>query len=100
MNAVADRLLRRRAEMRNAYDELHQKLGSHHAALKVFFDLLLGTADLWSPERNGEARAARDRLKSVNEEVFKAASVLARLLEERDALHNRSGFGSGTHYHP
>ncbi len=99
-NAVADRLLRRRAEMQGAYVELYQKLGANPVGLKVFFDLLLATADHWNPEQNAEARAARERLEAVNDEIWKAAGVLARLLRERDHLHNRSGFHSTTFYHP
>ena len=100
MNEVGDRLLRRRPEMRDAYAELCRKLGSDEVALKVFFDLLLGTADIWCPEQVADARMARDRLKAVNEEIKRQANALVRLLEERDSLHGRSGFSADTHYHP
>ncbi|WP_347554416.1 hypothetical protein [Robbsia sp. KACC 23696] len=51
-NAVADRLLSRSLELKDAYEELHEKLHQHPPALKVFLDLLLSTAAFWSPEKS------------------------------------------------
>ncbi len=99
-NVVVDCLLARRIELTEAYAELHEKLGFRPPALKVFLDLLLSTAAFWNPERNAESRADRERLEAVNEEIAEKAAALARLLDERDDLHNSSGFYSSTHYHP
>ncbi len=99
-NAVVDRLLARRIELTEVYAELHEKLAPRPPALKVFLDLLLSTAAFWNPERNAKARAGRERLEAVNEEIAEKAAALAGLLDERDDLHNSSGFYSSTHYHP
>jgi hypothetical protein len=97
-NLVADRLLARRPELVRAYAELDAKLSRHPHALSEFLHVLLSTAALWNPERNAEAREDRDRLVEVNREIADKANELAGLLEERDELHNRSGFYSSTHY--
>lgn len=99
-NTVVDRLLARRVELTKVYAELYGKLGSRPPALKVFFDRLLSTAAFWNPERIAEARAGRERLKAVNQEIAEKAAALAELLDQRDDLHNNSGFYSNTHYHP
>ena len=57
-NAVADRLLARGVELREAYGVLYEKLLPRPPALKVFLDLLLSTAAFWSPEKIAEARVA------------------------------------------
>ncbi|MGB5784974.1 MAG: hypothetical protein WBH11_06305 [Stenotrophomonas geniculata] len=98
-NAVADRLLARRVELRDAYDELYKKLHPHPSALKVFLDLLLSTAAIWSPEKIAQARVARDELAGVNRQIARKAKELAELLERRTDLTNTSGFSSETHYH-
>jgi hypothetical protein len=98
-NAVADRLLRRSIELREAYEELFKKLHAHPPALKVFLDLLLSTAAFWSPEKMGQARVARDELADVNHQIMQNAEKLAELLKRRSQLHNTSGFSSDTHYH-
>ena len=64
-NAVADRLLRRGIELRDAYEELHDKLHARPPALQVFLGLVLSTAAFWNPEKMQEARAARSDLANV-----------------------------------
>lgn len=98
-NAIADRLLERGVELRDAYEELHDKLHAYPPALQVFLDLLLSTAAFWNPEKMQEARAARSDLANVNKQISKKAAELALLLEQRSALENTSGFSSDTHYH-
>jgi hypothetical protein len=98
-NAVADRLLRRGIELRDAYKELHDKLLARPPALQVFLGLVLSTAAFWNPEKMQEARAARSDLANVNQQIARKAAELAMLLEQRSDLHDISGFSSDTHYH-
>lgn len=98
-NAVADRLLARGVELRDAYSELYKKLHPHPPSLKVFLDLLLSTAAFWNPEKIVNARLARNELALINQRIAQMAEELAELLEQRTDLHNSSGFSSETHYH-
>lgn len=98
-NIVVDRFIKRRLELRDAYEELHSELSLQPEAVKTFFDAVLSTAALWNPERISEARRARDDLARTNERIAKAAAELANLLDERSHLGNTSGFRSPTHYH-
>lgn len=98
-NAVADRLLGRGIELRDAYQELYDKLHAHPPALQVFLGLVLNTAAFWNPEKMQEARAARSDLANVNQQIARKAAELALLLEQRSVLHDTSGFNSDTHYH-
>jgi hypothetical protein len=98
-NAVADRLLLRGLELKDAYEELHEKLHKQSPALKVFLEVLLSTAAFWSPDKIVKARSARDELADVNQQIAGKAAELVDLLERRSDLHNTSGFSSNTHYH-
>jgi len=98
-NVVIERLLDRRLELIEAYAELHRKLGKRRHALEVFFDALLSSAVIWSPQRIVKARDGRKRLRTVNELIASKAKDLANLLREREDLHNHSGFATNTHYH-
>lgn len=98
-NAVADRLLTRGLELKDAYGELYEKLHPHPPALKVFLDLLLSVAAFWSPDKIAQARVERDELAGVNRQIAKKAEELAQLLERRTELNDTSGFRSGTRYH-
>ncbi|MGC5887279.1 hypothetical protein [Ralstonia pseudosolanacearum] len=98
-NAIADRLLARGLELRDAYNELYEKLHPHPRAFKCFLDLLLGAAAFWSPEKITQARVARDELANVNRQIARKAEELAQLLERRTDLNNTSGFSSETHHH-
>jgi hypothetical protein len=98
-NAVVGRLLARGTELKEAYEELHDKLHRHPPSLKVFLDLLLSTAAFWSPEKTAESRNARDELANVNQQIVRKATELAELLERRTDLHNTAAFSSDTHYH-
>ncbi|WP_219847491.1 hypothetical protein [Burkholderia multivorans] len=79
-NAVADRLLSRGLELKDAYEELHEKLHQHPLALKVFQELLLSTAAFWNPEKITKARSERDDLANVNRQIASKAEELAELL--------------------
>jgi len=98
-NAVADRLLARGVELKDAYDELHGKLHAHPPALQVFLGLVLSTAAFWNPQKMQKARTARNDLANVNQQIARKAAELAELLDHRSDLHNTSGFSSETHYH-
>ncbi|MEZ5440248.1 MAG: hypothetical protein R3F15_02055 [Lysobacterales bacterium] len=98
-NAVADRLLVRGTELKDAFKELHDKLHRHPPALKVFLDLLLSTAAFWSPEKIALARDGRNELTSVNRKISRKTEELVDLMERRTTLNNTSGFSSETHYH-
>lgn len=98
-NVIANRLLSRGIELKDAYEELYEKLNAHPFALKTFLQLILNTAAFWNPEKILRARADRDELVSVNLQIAKKAQELAGLLEQRSDLHNTSGFSSETHYH-
>lgn len=98
-NAVANQLLTRGIELKEAYVELHGKLHAHPPALPVFLGLLLSTAAFWNPEKIQEARSGRGDLANVNRQIARKAAELAVLLEQRSDLHDTSGFSSDTHYH-
>lgn len=98
-SAVVDRLLARNLELSDAYEELHGKLSLHPNALKTFLGIVLNTAALWNPEKISEARAARDALAKVNQQIARKAAELADLLDQRSHLGNTSGFRTETHYH-
>lgn len=98
--AIIDRLLYRRLELVDAYEELFQKLNIHPQALHVFFDQLLSVAAFWNPEANLEARRDRSRLSEVNSLIGAKAAELAELVDERTELKNQSGFSCDTYYHP
>jgi hypothetical protein len=97
--AIADRMLGRGLELTAAYDELHKKLGRHPGALQTFLGQILSTAAFWNPERIREARSARNELEEVNRQIANKATELANLLQQRENLHNTSGFSTDTHYH-
>lgn len=98
-SAVAERLLARRLEMMPVYAELHKILAPDERAIRVFLGVIL-SATFWNPKAITKARADRARLEAVNTEIAEKAEALARLLGEREELHNNSGFYSNTEYHP
>lgn len=98
-NVIADRLLARGVELKDAYEELYDKLHPHPMALEVFLGLVLNTAAFWSPDKIKEARTSRNELANVNNLIARRSEELAALLEQRSELHNTSGFTSETYYH-
>jgi hypothetical protein len=97
-NAVADRLLKRGIELRDAYEELHDKLHAHQSALQIFLGLVLNTAAFWNPEKILESYCAQRSCQRQSADCRKAEE-LATLLKQRSDLHDTSGFSSAFHYH-
>lgn len=98
-NAVANRLLVRGVELRDAYGELHDKLQADMPALRAFLGLILSSAAFWNPEKISEARKARSEIANVNRQIAGKANELSTLLERREDLYDTSGFSCDTHYH-
>jgi len=98
-NRIIDRLLDRRLELADAYAEIHDKLHARRYGIKTLLGVVTNVAAFWNPDAVSEAREGRARLKELNREITQAAYDLSSLLEERSALHNHSGFSSGTHFH-
>lgn len=98
-NKIIDRLLARRLELAEAYAEIHGKLHSRPYGIKTILGVVVNVAAFWNPDRVADARDARNRLGEVNREIAELADELAALLDEREEIHNTSGFSSDTHYH-
>lgn len=96
---IVDRLLGRGMELKEAYQEIHEKLAHHPGALQTFLGQVLTTAAFWNPEEIRKARNARADLADTNRKIASKAAELADLLQRRNNLHNTSGFASNTHYH-
>lgn len=97
-NRIAERLLARGDELVDVYEVVHTKLARDDIAWKIFLGRLLTTAAFWSLEELAQARADRNALADLNQSIAKHAHALSSLLADRDELHNRSPFSSGTHY--
>jgi hypothetical protein len=95
---LIDRMLERQLELREAYLEIHAKLGSVHKGIDRLFDKLLGAADLWSPEAVRESYSQKRELEELNARIAKAACNLSLMLQERDEKHNSTDFYSHTLY--
>ena len=98
-NVVANRMLSRGIELRDAYAELCDALQWHQPAIKAFLDVLLGAAAVRSPAQIRAAWDARKQLVDTNQRIATMARELAALLDRRTELHNKSGFSGETHYH-
>ena len=96
--AVGERLLSRTSELRGVFAEIDRQIGSNWAATYQFWDAIFCSADAWRPDALCEMRANTRRLKEVNSEIAFAARHLAKLLRERDALHNGGSVHFTTHY--
>ncbi|SNZ19618.1 hypothetical protein [Cohaesibacter gelatinilyticus] len=95
---IAGRFIERRFELVDFYKELDTKLKSNSTALYQFFDSVFLTASYWNLEENKKARAERNELKTINEQIAIAARKLSGLMEQRTNLNDTSGFYSDTHY--
>lgn len=100
VNRVIERMLGRRNELCEAYEELHESLAQRPHALKSFFDILTSTPVAWSPEKITETRQARKELTGINAQIAAAAVALAQLLTRRDEIKEGSSFSCDTFYHP
>ncbi|MDH5833949.1 hypothetical protein [Luteimonas kalidii] len=97
-NRIAERLLARGDELVDVYEVVHTKLARDDIAWKILLGRLLTTAAFWSLEKIAQARAEEKALMELNQSIAKHAHALSDLLVDRDDLHNRSSFSSGTHY--
>lgn len=98
-NVVIDHMLERRNALIEAYAEIHEKLHVHAWGIYTLFDVLLGAAVVWNPEKVAQAREARRRLEEVNSDIARTAQRLAELIAIRSDLGNSSGFASETLFH-
>ncbi|MGG6462612.1 hypothetical protein [Solilutibacter silvestris] len=96
--AVAQRLLAASAAMGPVYDEIYPPLSKDGMAFKIFLNCLTWMGAYMTPEQIAQERADRAELIAVNRDIEEAAETLASLLEQRQELHERSGFGSETLY--
>ncbi|WP_421682130.1 hypothetical protein HKW98_13690 [Stutzerimonas urumqiensis] len=99
VNRVIERMLARRNELSDAYEELHASLSHRHRALEAFFDVFTSTPMAWSPEKMSKARHARKELIDINTRIAAVAEDLAQLLTRRDEIKETSGFSCETFYH-
>ena len=97
-NLVAERLLARGDELAAVYEVVYAHLYRDGISWKIFLGCLLSTGAFWSLEKIAGHRADRGALFELNRDIAKHAHTLADLLARRDDLHNRSAFGSDTHY--
>jgi hypothetical protein len=96
---IIDSMLKRCLELAEVYEEVHASLAQNPRAFYIFWDVFVHAADGWNPEKNRAARQAREELVSVNGRICELADQLSALLDQRDNLHNYSGFSSSTYYH-
>lgn len=95
---IIDRLLSRRLELTDAYEELYGALKDWRA-LDQFFDAVIVSAAFHSPAKINEARDARADLQITNAEIAKLGHLLAEQLQHRDKLMNTSSFSAAAHHH-
>jgi hypothetical protein len=96
---VADRLLKRRLELLNAYREVYDALESHPHAIEAFFQVLMSTVAHWSPAKIEEARRARGELAQIDQAIASMGAKLAELLRRRSEIENTSAFHGDTLFH-
>jgi hypothetical protein len=97
-NRVIDRLLPENRALDSTYDRLSADL--EPIQWQCVLGALLSAAAFWNP---GAVRANRDAaatLRSTDSEIAKAARNLAKLIQRREGLSNRSGFSTTAGYHP
>ncbi|MDD2130880.1 hypothetical protein NP856_17100 [Pseudomonas sp. 17391] len=99
MNRIVERMLARRVELMDAYEEIYSSLARRPRALTAFWDIFVHTPVAWSPERIRAARQDRDELVELNDQIVVAAEHLAGLLARRAELDERAVFSSGTSHH-
>jgi hypothetical protein len=95
---IIDRLLSRRMELTDAYEELYRAMPDWRA-LDHFFDAVLVTAAFHNPDEINDARDARTDLEATNAEIAKLGRQIAEQLRHRDKLNNTSSFSTSTCYH-
>lgn len=95
-NVIIERLLSRGDELTDAYEDAYHKLNARPFALQTFLGTVIDIAAFNSPQKNAEARAERDMLTKLNEQIARKAEDLANLLKQRSELHNAGSFTSDT----
>lgn len=96
-NQVAYRLLKCHVHMKAVYQHLCETLPVGKAVYTVLGGILSSQA-FWSCDDLKEAREDKARLIRTNQAIAEKAHELAKLIREREELHNKSGFTSDTHY--
>lgn len=99
VNRIVERMLARRVELMDAYEEIYSSLAGRPRALTAFWEIFVHTPVAWSPERIRAARQDRDGLVELNDQIVVAAEHLAGLLARRAELDERAVFSSGTSHH-
>lgn len=95
-NAVIERLLSNRENMKAFYNELYESLSDQQ--ISFFLDVVIRCTAFWNHENAATSRLDKKDLINTNKEIGKLAKELVALLEKREDLHNHSGFYSNTHY--
>lgn len=93
-NKVIDRLLDRRAELVDAYTEIHEKLRGNPVAMGEILRTLTETGAIWGRSEIQKARNAARQLNKVNEKISQKSLQLAALLKERSELEKCSSFSA------
>ncbi|MEM8848585.1 MAG: hypothetical protein AAGE03_00985 [Pseudomonadota bacterium] len=96
---VIDRMLERTLELEGAYADSCAKLGADMRAIRVLFSLVLSCAAFRTPDSIDNVRRDARRLGEVNADIAKHAVRLARVLQERTRVQDRSSLCSGTRSH-
>lgn len=97
---IVDRLLARNIELREAYDDLQERLRSRPREIGIFMDMLLGVAVYWNPDKIAKVRAGQSRVKEINSRISCLAEEIADLLDQRDDLEEEIGISSDTYQDP
>lgn len=85
-NIVIDRLLARKSELSDAYEELYYKLHKKLFGLDYFLNILICAAANSSPITKKEMALTIDSIFLINQKISDSADLLEKLLNERDIL--------------
>ena len=94
---VIDRLLSRRLELFQFYEEIFFKLDAQ--AWKRILSIVLYTAAFWNPEAAEHTRESIKKLKLLNLKISKYAQSLSELLNERYEISEMNGLHSYDKFH-
>ncbi|WP_068084905.1 hypothetical protein [Polycladidibacter stylochi] len=93
---VIDRMLERRFELMDFYNELDNLANSREDVIYRFIESILLAVAHWGPEESAKAREAKKRLKEINADIARKAAELASLLDERLNIDGLSGVSDNT----
>ncbi|MCB2131459.1 MAG: hypothetical protein KDD96_03170 [Rhodobacteraceae bacterium] len=96
---IADRLMKRRLELRSAYVDLFRALEGLPRAADVFFDAILCAISVWDPQKITKMRAARKRHAELRTKVMDLARELGNCLGELSEIENSTPVISSGPYH-